>query len=128
MWAFVALPLLWAQEEGRSHTNVPVRRTPIRPATQAPEQEEVVIMETISGKVVSAKGEAQKSVRIWFVDRASGRVLGETRTDDKGNFAMAIQHADTIIVRMSREGKEFSESMYSLSELTRSDLELIFEP
>lgn len=128
MWAFVALPLLWAQEEGRSHTNVPVRRASIRPAAQAPEQEEVVVMETISGKVISAKGEGQKSVRIWFVDKGSGHVLGETRTDDKGNFAMAIQHADTIIVRMSREGKEFSESIYSLSELTRGDLELIFEP
>jgi hypothetical protein len=85
-------------------------------------------METVSGKVVDKAGKQVSGLRLWFVDKESGRVLGETRTDDKGNFAVAISRAETLIVRMSREGKEFVEREYSMEELLQTEPEIPFEP
>lgn len=85
-------------------------------------------METISGRVVDKSGQGLSGLRIWVVDKESGKVLGETRTGDKGSFALAISPAESLIVRMSREGKEFVEREYTLEEFTTSEPEIVFTP
>ncbi|GIV26023.1 MAG: hypothetical protein KatS3mg026_1715 [Bacteroidia bacterium] len=131
LWAVLALALVWAQEESRTRqpTGAPpaTRSVPVR-SVPRPAPEEVVIMETLSGKVVEKNGTPLGGVRIWFVNKATGQVLGETRTDEKGNFALAIQRADTLIVRLSREGKEFVEREYPMEELISSEPEIPFAP
>lgn len=84
-------------------------------------------MEAISGKVVDKNGTPTGGVRIWFVNKATGQVLGETRTSD-GKFALAITRADTVIVRLSREGKDFVEKEYPMEELLQGELEIPFAP
>lgn len=129
----LGLGILWAQEESRIRGATPTSARPTRsavsPQPARPQAaEEVVIMETVSGKVVDKAGKQVSGLRLWFVDKESGRVLGETRTDDKGNFAVAISRAETLIVRMSREGKEFVEREYSMEELLQTEPEIPFEP
>lgn len=86
-------------------------------------------METLSGRVIDKQGTDPANIRLWFVDKSTGKVLGETRTDAQGNFALVLPTAvETVIVRMSREGKSFTEKEYSLSELLRSEPEFVFEP
>lgn len=128
--ALSLLTLMWAQEESRVQETPSPRSIPrsLPKAKPQPRQEEIVIMETLSGRVVNKQGEGAANLRIWFVDKATGKVLGETRTDNEGNFALAIPRADTLIIRMSREGKEFMEKEYRLSDLLQSDAELLFAP
>lgn len=131
VWVALSLiGLIWAQEESRlqetpSPRSIPRSSPKVKPQ---PQPEEVVIMETLSGRVVNKQGEGTANLRIWFVDKATGKVLGETRTDNEGNFALAIPRADTLIIRMSREGKEFMEKEYPLSDLLQSEVELLFAP
>ncbi|RMF48836.1 MAG: carboxypeptidase regulatory-like domain-containing protein [Bacteroidetes bacterium] len=131
LWAVLALAMGWAQEESRTRqpTGAPpaTRSVPVR-SVPRPAQEEVVIMETLSGKVLDKKGNPAAGVRIWFVNKATGQVLGETRTDEQGNFALAIQRADTLVVRLSREGKEFVEHEYTIEQLTTTEPEIPFVP
>lgn len=131
LWTALAISLLWAQEESRARGEAPASRpttTRSVPTRQTP-KEEIIVMETLSGRVVDKQGTDQGNIRLWFVDKGTGKVLGETRTDAQGNFALVVPAtAETVIVRMSREGKSFTEKEYSLSELLQSDPELIFEP
>lgn len=131
LWTALAISLLWAQEESRARGEAPAPRpttTRSVPTHQTP-KEEIIVMETLSGRVVDKQGTDQGNIRLWFVDKGTGKVLGETRTDAQGNFALVVPAtAETVIVRMSREGKSFTEKEYSLSELLQSDPELIFEP
>lgn len=131
LWAAWALAIAigWAQEESRTRQPTPTtpRSAPVR-SVPRPAPEEVVVMETLSGKVVEKNGQPLGRVRIWFVNKATGQVLGETHTDEQGNFALAIQRADTLIVRLSREGKEFVEREYALEELISSEPEIPFVP
>jgi hypothetical protein len=121
---------MWAQEESRVQETPSPRKTPrsVPKVKPQPQQEEVIVMETLSGRVVNKQGEGAANLRIWFVDKATGKVLGETRTDNEGNFALAIPRTDTLIIRMSREGKEFMEKEYPLSDLLQSEVELLFAP
>lgn len=131
LWTVLAIPLLWAQEESRARSEAPASPRPTTRAVQprpAP-KEEVIIMETLSGRVIDKQGTDPANIRLWFVDKSTGKVLGETRTDAQGNFALVLPTAvETVIVRMSREGKSFTEKEYSLSELLRSEPEFVFEP
>lgn len=122
------LALVWAQEESRARENVPTAPKPAPVTRAVTPKREVVVMETISGRVVDKSGEGIKGLRIWIVDKETGQVLGETRTGDKGAFAMAIAAAESLIVRMSREGKEFVEREYTLEEFTTSEPEIVFAP
>ncbi len=131
LWAVLAVAIVWAQEESRTRqpTSAPpaTRSAPVR-SVPRPAPDEVVVMETLSGKVVEKNGKPMAGVRIWFVNKATGQVLGETRTDEQGNFALAIQRADTLIVRLSREGKEFVEREYPIEELISNEPEIPFVP
>lgn len=128
IWTFALLSLVWAQEESRSRENLPTAPKPAPVTRSVTPKREVVVMETISGRVVDKSGEGIKGLRIWIVAKETGQVLGETRTGDKGNFALAIAAAESLIVRMSREGKEFVEREYTLEEFTTSEPEIVFTP
>lgn len=128
VWTLALVALVWAQEESRARENLPTAPKPA-PATRAvTPKREVVVMETISGKVVDKSGEGLKGLRIWIVDKETGQVLGETRTGEKGSFALAIPSAESLVVRMSREGKEFFEREYTMEEFTTGEPEIVFAP
>lgn len=129
MWQIVTLGLIiliaYGQEEARQREMAPppAPSAPKRPATR-PVYEEV-IMESISGKLYDNKENALKNARLWIVDKPTGKVLGETRTDDKGNYAIAVPKVDTVIVRASMEGKDFLERVYPFEVLLREgDIQL----
>lgn len=131
-WSVLALSLLWAQEESRARTEAPATRPTTTRAVitrPAPQKEEVVVMETLSGQVVDKSGAGQGNVLLRFVDKSTGKVLGETRTGSDGGFALVLPaSAQVVLVRMSRDGKTFSEKEYALSELLQTEPEFVIEP
>lgn len=131
-WTVLALSLLWAQEESRARTEAPATRSTTTRAVvtrPTPQKEEIVVMETLSGQVVDKSGTGQGNVLLRFVDKSTGKVLGETRTSSDGGFALVLPaSAQVVLVRMSRDGKAFSEKEYPLSELLQSEPEFVIEP
>lgn len=131
-WTALALSLVWAQEESRVHTETPTPRpTPTRStvARPAPQKEEIIVMETLSGRVVDKSGSGQGNLLLRFVDKNTGKVIGEARTGSDGSFALVLPtSAQTVIVQISRDGKAFSEKEYPLSELLQSEPEFVIEP
>ena len=127
-WTLALVALVWAQEESRARENLPTapKSAPVTRAITP--KREVVVMETISGKVVDKSGEGLKGLRIWIVDKETGQVLGETRTGEKGSFALAITSVESLIVRISREGKEFFEKEYTMEDFTTGEPEIVFTP
>jgi hypothetical protein len=84
-------------------------------------------MEMASGQIVDKSEKGLPNARIWIVDKSTGKVLGETRSDANGNYALAVPRVDSVIVRISVDGKAFMEREYRMeSFLTLSDL--TFEP
>lgn len=126
----IILSLLWAQEEGRSRTEAPSlpptrRTTPIRAPSK---KEEVVVMETISGRVVDRNGAGIAKLRLWVVDADSGLVLGETYTSENGDYVFLLPSATRrVIVRMSN-GKHFVEKEYDAAVLFKEESDILFEP
>ncbi|MCS6790204.1 MAG: carboxypeptidase-like regulatory domain-containing protein [Bacteroidia bacterium] len=130
IWTLLLVGLLWAQEESRT----PVKETTTRSAKVSPRsggasrpaKEEVVVMETISGKVVDKKGKELGQAHLWFIDPQTGETLAESQTDSKGNFAVAVPRREELLVRIGHANKT-SEKPYPINELLEEYLELVFE-
>ncbi len=118
----------WAQEESRHRESVP---PPVKPAPAQPRliptPKEEVVMEMLSGTLLDKDEKVLSNARLWLVDKATGKVLAETRTDAKGNYTIAVPRADTVILRVSVDGKAFMEKEYAFDALL-SATEVIFEP
>jgi len=116
----------WAQEESRHRESVP---PPVKsaPAQPRPTPKEEVVMEMLSGTLLDKDEKVLSNARLWLVDKATGKVLAETRTDAKGNYTIAVPRADTVILRVSVDGKAFMEKEYAFDALL-SATEVIFEP
>jgi hypothetical protein len=118
----------WAQEESRHRESVPL---PVKPALAQPRPtptpKEEVVMEMLSGTLLDKDEKVLSNARLWLVDKATGKVLAETRTDAKGNYTIAVPRADTVILRVSVDGKAFMEKEYAFDALL-SATEIIFEP
>lgn len=120
----------WAQEESRHRESAP---SPVKPAPPqprpriSPAPREEVIMEMLSGTLLDKDEKVLSNARLWIVDKATGKVLAETRTDAKGNYTIAVPRADTVILRASVDGKAFMEKEYAFDALL-SATEVIFEP
>ncbi|MCS7188746.1 MAG: hypothetical protein RMJ66_05450 [Bacteroidia bacterium] len=123
----IVLSLLWAQEEGRAREGATASRKTKGVSEARSEPEVVLSMETLSGRVVDRGGKGLSNIRLWIVDKQTGKVLGETKTGEGGNFALAVPVVEKVIVRMSREGKEFVEREATLEELVSTDPEFIFD-
>ncbi len=130
MWRIVTLSLFftllaYGQEEARQRESAPALKPSVPPRQTPQSVYEVVVMETMSGKLYDNKENELKNARLWVVDKATGKVLGETRTDDKGNYALAVSRVDTVIVRASVDGKDFFERVYPFEVLLREgDIQL----
>ncbi|MCS6895756.1 MAG: carboxypeptidase-like regulatory domain-containing protein [Bacteroidia bacterium] len=125
------LSAIWAQEESRTRTTTPTpprpqtRAIPTTPTPKAPQ--EVVVMETISGRITTKTGEGVPNLQIAILDKNTGNVLGQTLTDKEGNYALVIPaSAQKVIVRMSKDGKSFVEKEYTLEELTGAASDIVF--
>jgi hypothetical protein len=116
----------WAQEESRHRESVPPPVKPA-PAQPRPTPKEEVAMEILSGTLLDKDEKVLSNARLWLVDKATGKVLAETRTDAKGNYTIAVPRADTVILRVSMDGKAFMEKEYAFDTLL-SATEIIFEP
>jgi hypothetical protein len=116
----------WAQEESRHRESVPPPVNLLLPnPVQTPKEE--VVMQMLSGTLLDKDEKVLSNARLWLVDKATGKVLAETRTDAKGNYTIAVPRADTVILRVSVDGKAFMEKEYALDALL-SATEIIFEP
>jgi len=119
--------LVWAQEESRHREGMaPVARPPQTQPAPPPKPVEI-IMEMLSGTILDKNENAIPNARIWLVDKSTGKVLGETRSDASGNYAFAVPRVSTVILRVSVDGKAFMEKEYSFDTLISSS-EIIFEP
>ncbi|MCS7152390.1 MAG: Gmad2 immunoglobulin-like domain-containing protein [Bacteroidia bacterium] len=126
----LALSLLWAQEESRARGETPAPRptAPRHVVTRPAPREEVVVMETISGKIVSKQGAGMSGVHLQILDKQTGKVLSETHTDAHGNFAVVVSASThALILRLNHEGKSL-EKEYELKALTQGDTEIVFDP
>lgn len=85
------------------------------------------MMEMISGTLLDKNEQAIANARIWIVHKSTGKVLGETRSDASGSYAIAVPRVDTVILRVSVDGKAFMEKEYSFDSLL-SSTEITFEP
>ncbi|MCS7297494.1 MAG: carboxypeptidase-like regulatory domain-containing protein [Bacteroidia bacterium] len=129
VWGVMILAMLWAQEESRTRENVQGLRPSVGKVPRSAPKEEVIVMETVTGEVADKAGKPVSNLRLWIVDKESGKVLAETRTDEKGGFALVIPaSAQKLIIRMSHEGKSFTEQEYTLSDLLQLESPLIFDP
>ncbi len=116
-----------AQEESRQREGMaPPPRPPQSQSVATPRKTEV-IMEMLSGTLLDKSEKAIANARIWLVDKATGKVLGETRSDQNGNYAVAVPRVGTVILRVSVDGKAFMEKEYPFDALVSSS-EVIFEP
>ncbi len=119
--------LVCAQEESRHREGMtPATKPPQNQPAPVPRQAEVV-MEMLSGTILDKNENAISNARIWLVDKSTGKVLGETRSDANGNYAVAVPRVGTVILRVSVDGKAFMEREYSFDALLSSS-EIIFEP
>jgi hypothetical protein len=84
-------------------------------------------MEMISGTLLNKNEQPIPNARIWIVHKSTGKVLGETRSDASGSYAIAVPRVDTVILRVSVDGKAFMEKEYSFDSLL-SSTEITFEP
>lgn len=125
------LAALWAQEESRSHTTTPTStRSQTRAVSPAPPaKQEVIVMETVSGQITNKSGEGVANLKLWILDKATGKVLGQTVTDNEGNYALVIPaSAQSVIVRMSKDGKSFTEKEYNLNDLIGAASDIVYDP
>ncbi|MCX8111688.1 MAG: carboxypeptidase-like regulatory domain-containing protein [Bacteroidia bacterium] len=131
-WTALALSLLWAQEESRSQSEVLTPRSSSTRAVSprpAPKKEVVIVMETISGKVVDKQGAGVADLSIQFIDKVSNKVLGTAKTDAKGGFAAVLPaSAEVVILRLTHQGKVSVDKEYKLQELIESETEIVFDP
>lgn len=119
--------LVCAQEESRHREGMaPVAKPPQTQPAPVPKQIEVV-MEMLSGTLIDKNENAIPNARIWLVDKSTGKVLGETRSDASGNYAVAIPRVNTVILRVSVDGKAFMEKEYSFDTLLSAS-EIVFDP
>jgi hypothetical protein len=116
----------WAQEESRHRESVPPPVKPA-PAKPRPTPKEEIVMEMLSGTLLDKDEQVLSNARLWLVDKATGKVLAETRTDAKGNYTIVVPRADTVVLRVSVDGKAFMEKEYAFDALL-SATEIIFEP
>ncbi len=131
-WAglLVGFSFLWAQEESRHREGMapPLPKPAPKPAQNRPTLPRAeIMMEMISGTLLDKNEQAIANARIWFVHKATGKVLGETRSDVSGSYAIAVPRVDTVILRVSVDGKAFMEKEYSF-DLLLSSTEITFEP
>ena len=118
--------LVKAQEESRHREGIaPAPKPSQNQPVAAPKQE--VVMEMLSGTILDKDEKAIANARIWLVDKSTGKVLGETRSDANGNYAVAVPRVGTVILRVSVDGKAFMEKEYAFDTLLSSS-EIIFEP
>jgi hypothetical protein len=123
----VGFSFLWAQEESRHREGIAPPPSP-KPAQNRPTlPREEIVMEMISGTLLDKKEQPIPNARIWIVHKATGKVLGETRSDASGSYAIAVPRVDTVILRVSVDGKAFMEKEYSFDSLL-SSTEITFEP
>ncbi len=126
----VGFSFLWAQEESRHREGMapPPPKPAPKPAQNRPTlPREEVMMEMISGTLLDKNEQAIANARIWIVHKSTGKVLGETRSDASGSYAIAVPRVDTVILRVSVDGKAFMEKEYSFDSLL-SSTEITFEP
>jgi hypothetical protein len=122
----VSFSFLQAQEESRHREGI--APPPPKPAQNYPAvPREEIVMEMISGTLLDKKEQPIPKARIWIVHKATGKVLGETRSDASGSYAIAVPRVDTVILRVSVDGKAFMEKEYSFDSLL-SSTEITFEP
>mgnify|MGYP001053266469 CR=1 FL=1 len=120
--------LICAQEESRHREGMtPATKPPQNQPAAAPRQIEEVVMEMLSGTLLDKNENGIPNARIWLVDKGTGKVLGETRSDANGNYAVAVPRVSTVILRVSVDGKAFMEKEYSFDTLLSAS-EIIFEP
>jgi len=126
----VGFSFLQAQEESRHREGIapsPPKSAP-KPAQNRPTlPREEIMMEMISGTLLGKNEQAIPNARIWIVHKSTGKVLGETRSDASGSYAIAVPRVDTVILRVSVDGKAFMEKEYSFDSLL-SSTEITFEP
>ncbi len=119
--------LVWAQEESRHREGMtPAPKPPQTQPAPVPRQPEVV-MEMLSGTILDKNENAIPNARIWLVDKSTGKVLGETRSDESGNYAVAVPRVSAVILRVSVDGKAFMEKEFSFDTLLSSS-DIIFDP
>jgi len=124
----VGFSFLWAQEESRHREGIAPPPPPPKPAQNRPTlPREEIMMEMISGTLLDKNEQAIANARIWIVHKSTGKVLGETRSDASGSYAIAVPRVDTVILRVSVDGKAFMEKEYSFDSLL-SSTEITFEP
>jgi hypothetical protein len=124
----VGFSFLQAQEESRHREGIAPPPPPPKPAQNRPTlPREEIVMEMISGTLLDKKEQPIPNARIWIVHKSTGKVLGETRSDASGSYAIAVPRVDTVILRVSVDGKAFMEKEYSFDSLL-SSTEITFEP
>ncbi|MGQ9863924.1 MAG: carboxypeptidase-like regulatory domain-containing protein [Bacteroidia bacterium] len=117
---------LWAQVESRERGSELPKPSPKTPAAPKPAVTEVSYI-TISGTASDSSQSPLTEARVWIVDQKSGKVLGETQADKRGNFGFAIPKVESVILRISKDDK-FYEKAYTLEEIQRDELKVVLDP